>query len=73
MQYTTKSVYFLAFVLFLAFIVVYLVQLRQFSGNDVEGNMNCVNGEKAYKHWFRTKYAKKRSMEYPNLTCRPIV
>jgi ABC-type cobalt transport system substrate-binding protein len=62
---------FFAIVLFLALIVVNFVQLRQFSENDIEGNMNCVNGKKAYKHWYKNGYSKRKSREYPNLTCRP--
>jgi hypothetical protein len=71
MQYTTMMILFFAIVLFLALIVVNFVQLRQFSENDIEGNMNCVNGKKAYKHWYKNGYSKRKSREYPNLTCRP--
>ena len=71
MQYTTKSLFFLAIVLLLAFVVVYLVQSGQFSGNFFEGNMNCINSENAYKHLYKNKYSNTKSAEYPHPACKP--
>ena len=70
MQYTTKSLFFLAIVLLLAFVVVYLVQSGQCSGN-FEGNMNCINSENAYKHLYKNKYSNTKSAEYPHPACKP--